>query len=204
MTQGVVRLPGARRRGWQPSRPIFPGARPLPGADPQLFPRVRLVSSLYSSGKVRKIGLEKEIRATNVYSDFPLHLLMATKFWRRLRLYGGYEGRTERALALNIEGNLFREYYRRTKEGACKGWGGTLSPPPALLGEDNTARLWDVATGEEIRRLKGHTDVVISAAFSPDGAMVVTASGDQTARLRPSIEGLLALGSSRIKMIPKM
>jgi WD40 repeat protein len=48
---------------------------------------------------------------------------------------------------------------------------------------DNTARLWDAATGQPIVVLKGHDGIVISAAFSPDGARVVTASRDGTARL---------------------
>ena len=49
--------------------------------------------------------------------------------------------------------------------------------------EDSTAKVWDVATGEEVHTLAGHTDWVISAAFSPDGTLVVTASDDSTARL---------------------
>src|SRR5256885_5597220 len=49
---------------------------------------------------------------------------------------------------------------------------------------DTPARLWDVATGEELRAFKGHVDDVTSVAFSPDGARVLTAgSWDQTARL---------------------
>ena len=48
---------------------------------------------------------------------------------------------------------------------------------------DNTARLWDVATGTSLAVLQGHTQTVASAAFSPDGARVVTASWDNTARL---------------------
>ena len=42
--------------------------------------------------------------------------------------------------------------------------------------------LWDAETGREIAALKGHEGPVSSAAFSPDGTRVVTASWDKTAR----------------------
>jgi WD40 repeat protein len=46
------------------------------------------------------------------------------------------------------------------------------------------ARLWDPATGERIAILLGHADPIESAAFSPDGGLVVTAGdGDETARI---------------------
>jgi hypothetical protein len=48
---------------------------------------------------------------------------------------------------------------------------------------DNTARLWDAATGREIRVFKGHENRVTSVAFSPDGARVLTGSAEKTARL---------------------
>ncbi len=47
----------------------------------------------------------------------------------------------------------------------------------AETGEDNTIRLWDVATGAEIRRFEGHTDAVWSVAFSPDGTKLASSSG---------------------------
>ena len=56
---------------------------------------------------------------------------------------------------------------------------------------DNTARLWDAASGKLLHTLEGHTSIVISAAFSPDGKRVVTASGDYTARLWDASSGKL-------------
>ena len=48
---------------------------------------------------------------------------------------------------------------------------------------DNTARVWDAATGQEIAVLKGHEDWIHSIAFSPDGLRLATGSRDDTARL---------------------
>jgi class 3 adenylate cyclase len=48
---------------------------------------------------------------------------------------------------------------------------------------DNTARVWDSATGKSLATLQGHTEPVNSAAFSPDGTRIVTASYDKTARV---------------------
>jgi hypothetical protein len=43
--------------------------------------------------------------------------------------------------------------------------------------------LWDAKTGAALATLSGHAASVNSALFSPDGARVVTASDDNTARL---------------------
>jgi WD40 repeat protein len=48
---------------------------------------------------------------------------------------------------------------------------------------DSTIRLWDVATGREIRTFSGHTSSVISVAFSPDGKQILSGSTDSTIRL---------------------
>ena len=53
----------------------------------------------------------------------------------------------------------------------------------AFGGTDNTARLWDAASGAEIRIFAGHGERVNAVAFAPDGRHVLTGSTDKTARL---------------------
>ncbi|MBN1137697.1 MAG: hypothetical protein JXM73_14010 [Anaerolineae bacterium] len=49
----------------------------------------------------------------------------------------------------------------------------------ALSGSaDGSLILWDLETGDAIRRLTGHSDVVHSVAFLPDGERAISASGD--------------------------
>ena len=55
---------------------------------------------------------------------------------------------------------------------------------------DNTARVWDAATGAPVGKPLQHDNRVPSAAFSPDGARVVTASWDNTARLWDAATGV--------------
>jgi len=49
--------------------------------------------------------------------------------------------------------------------------------------DDNTARVWEAATGREVARMT-HDGVVNSVDFSPDGRYVVSGSADGTARVR--------------------
>lgn len=50
-------------------------------------------------------------------------------------------------------------------------------------GAKDTAVVWDLATGKELARLAGHTDTVLSVAFSRDGRLVATGSQDKTGRI---------------------
>ncbi|MBA2306551.1 WD40 repeat domain-containing protein [Candidatus Dependentiae bacterium] len=49
--------------------------------------------------------------------------------------------------------------------------------------KDNTARIWDSETGQELQALKGHTDTINARAFSPDGKKIITGSQDKTAKI---------------------
>lgn len=53
----------------------------------------------------------------------------------------------------------------------------------ASVGADNTVRLWNAQTGEEIRQLTGHTDALLVAGFISDGQQLVTAATDNTIRI---------------------
>jgi hypothetical protein len=48
---------------------------------------------------------------------------------------------------------------------------------------DNTARVWDAATGQPIGAPLQHQDVVMAVVWSPDGTRVATGSVDDTARV---------------------
>ncbi len=60
--------------------------------------------------------------------------------------------------------------------------------------EDNTVKLWEVASGRELRVLSGHSDSVYSVAFSADGVLLASGSYDDTVRLWETRDGgLLAV-----------
>ena len=62
---------------------------------------------------------------------------------------------------------------------------GAFSPDGAQIltaSADNTAKLWDAASGKLIVSF-GHQDTVRWAGFSSDGARILTASADKTAKL---------------------
>ena len=48
---------------------------------------------------------------------------------------------------------------------------------------DGTIQLWNVEDGRHISTLKGHTEMVATLAFSPDGTILVSGSKDDTLRM---------------------
>jgi RNA polymerase sigma factor (sigma-70 family) len=49
--------------------------------------------------------------------------------------------------------------------------------------QSHTAKIWDLKTGQELATLEGHTSVIYSVKFAPDGKTLVTSSNDLTIRV---------------------
>ncbi len=54
---------------------------------------------------------------------------------------------------------------------------------------NNTLKVWDATTGQEVRTLKGHTDDVTCAAFSGDGSRIVSGSYDGAVKVWDANKG---------------
>lgn len=76
---------------------------------------------------------------------------------------------------VNISNSIAKAQYR--------GRTARFSPDGSQLvsSASNNAQIWDTETSASVATLKGHKDMVFSAAFSPNGRFIVTASADRTA-----------------------
>ena len=61
----------------------------------------------------------------------------------------------------------------------------------AAGGVNKTVALWDAATWQPLRSLRGHSDDVNAIAFSPDGRHLISASKDETLKLWDVTTGAL-------------
>ena len=52
-----------------------------------------------------------------------------------------------------------------------------------VSGGAGVVRVWDAETGKELRKYEGHTAVVMSVTFFPDGKRIASASEDGTVRI---------------------
>jgi hypothetical protein len=62
----------------------------------------------------------------------------------------------------------------------------TFSPDGKMLatcGYDRLIKLWDVASGKEIRTLKDHSDSVYGVSFRPDGKLLASAAADRAVKI---------------------
>ncbi|KAF9485945.1 hypothetical protein BDN70DRAFT_870420 [Pholiota conissans] len=55
--------------------------------------------------------------------------------------------------------------------------------------DDQTVRVWDASTGEELKVLEGHGDYVRSVGFSSDNMQIVSGSDDKTVRVWDALTG---------------
>ena len=63
---------------------------------------------------------------------------------------------------------------------------------------DTVVRIWDVATGVLVKRLRGHKDSVYSVAFTPDGKGLVSGSLDKTLKFW-DVSGLSVSNAKKTK-----
>jgi hypothetical protein len=68
----------------------------------------------------------------------------------------------------------------------------------ATCSYDRTVKLWDVATGKELRTLKEHSDAVYSVSFRKDGVLLASAGADRAVKVWKVSTGklLYTLGES--------
>jgi WD40 repeat protein len=59
----------------------------------------------------------------------------------------------------------------------------------ASAGHDQTVKLWDARSGQELRTLRGHLHEVDGVAFSPDGHRLASASGDGSVKVWDTTTG---------------
>jgi WD40 repeat protein len=106
-------------------------------------------------------------------------LLASASYDRTIRLWNAASGTTIATLTGHVSAVLAVAFSPDGKTLASGGADASVD----YNTPDNTIRLWDVASGNPVAILSGHTDTVRSLAFSPDGTMLASGSFDETVRL---------------------
>lgn len=81
--------------------------------------------------------------------------------------------------------------------------GGGKEEDMGSLSSDNSARLWDAASGKELRRFIGHSGYISRVQFTPDGNRILTMGADHSARLWRTSSGEQSVAMRGLMMNPR-
>ncbi|WP_322779093.1 TIR domain-containing protein, partial [Frankia sp. Cas4] len=113
--------------------------------------------------------------------------------WSRAAILGGRPGPAAGAPELAAAAVAGRDPAQvMLRSAASPVWSVGFSPDDTMIasgGGDGSVRLWETATGRELRTLTGHTGGVRSVGFSPDGTMIASGGGDGSVRLWDTATG---------------
>jgi WD40 repeat protein len=129
------------------------------------------------TGDVRRVRFARDgMRLVSAGFDSTVRV-WAVDTGKELRCFTGHQGFVEFALFTPDGRSVF----------SCEG--GQIKNGQFILGEnpsgisDHAIRFWDVETGKEWLRLKGHFGPILSMALAPDGRHFVTSGDDQTIKV---------------------
>lgn len=135
----------------------------------------------YQSVVLVDAATQKEIARMDGHAD-AVRALSWSKDGMLLAAAGGAPGRRGEIKIWKADGTL-----QATASGHADCiYAVAISPDGATIASasyDKLIKLWDAATGKELKTLKDHTDAIYALAFTPDGKRLISGAADRTIKV---------------------